>query len=99
MRPRRWDRSVRGRSAPVIAIALPPLRDRRDDVPTLVAHFLETRPVGRGPFAVDPAVLAVLCGYDWPGNVRQLRNNVERIMILASGEPTSEITAAMLPKA
>src|SRR5437764_4713671 len=41
--------------------------------------------------------MAVLQSHDWPGNIRQLRNNVERLMILASGDPEAEITAAMLP--
>jgi len=41
--------------------------------------------------------MAVLQSHDWPGNIRQLRNNIERLMILAAGDPDSEITAAMLP--
>ena len=70
----------------VIAIDLPALRDRREDVPELVAHFLHTRQVARGLMTVDPAALRVLCGYDWPGNVRELANVLERAQILAEGD-------------
>lgn len=69
----------------VITIDLPPLKDRREDIPALVAHFVATRPVGRGAMTVDPAALAVLCAYDWPGNVRELANVLERAQILAEG--------------
>jgi DNA-binding NtrC family response regulator len=69
----------------VLAVALPPLRDRREDVPLLVEHFLRTRRVGPVPMTVDPAALAVLCAYDWPGNIRELANVVERAQILAEG--------------
>ncbi len=70
----------------VIAIALPPLRDRREDIPPLVTHLLRTRPVGKVPFAIDAEALRVLCGYDWPGNVRELANVLERAQILAEGD-------------
>jgi DNA-binding NtrC family response regulator len=79
----------------VIAVTLPPLKDRREDVPALVEHFLRTRQVGKVPFAVDPAAMAVLCGYDWPGNVRELANVVERAQILAEG---NTITTDDLPE-
>jgi DNA-binding NtrC family response regulator len=79
----------------VVAIALPPLRDRREDVPELVEHLLRTRQVGRVPFSVDPGALAVLCGYDWPGNVRELVNVLERAQILAEG---NTITTDDLPE-
>jgi DNA-binding NtrC family response regulator len=69
----------------VIAITLPPLRERREDVPLLVEHFLATRQVGRTPFTVDPAALDALAHYDWPGNVRELANVIERAQILAEG--------------
>ncbi|MBN9122765.1 MAG: sigma-54-dependent Fis family transcriptional regulator [Planctomycetes bacterium] len=70
----------------VISVTLPPLKDRREDVPELIAHFLHTRQVGRGLMRVDPAAMAVLCGYDWPGNVRELANVLERAQILAEGD-------------
>jgi DNA-binding NtrC family response regulator len=69
----------------VIAITLPPLRDRREDIPLLVEHLLRSRQVGKAPFMVDPAAMARLCGYGWPGNVRELANVLERAQILAEG--------------
>ena len=69
----------------VITIDLPALRDRREDVPLLVEHFLRTRPVGKAPLTVAPDALAALVGYDWPGNVRELANVIERAQILAEG--------------
>jgi len=78
----------------VIAIVLPALRDRREDVPELIAHFLHTRQIGKVPFRMDPMAQSVLCSYDWPGNVRELANVLERAQILADG-PT--ITADDLP--
>ncbi|MBX9579378.1 MAG: sigma-54 dependent transcriptional regulator [Gemmataceae bacterium] len=80
----------------VVAVTIPPLRDRQEDVPLLVAHLLGTRQVGPAPFAVDPAAMAVLVGYDWPGNVRELANILERAQILAEGQV---ITPDDLPEA
>jgi two-component system response regulator AtoC len=57
----------------VISIALPPLKERREDVPALIAHFLNTRQVGRGLMKMDPAAMAVLCGYDWPATFANWR--------------------------
>jgi transcriptional regulator with PAS, ATPase and Fis domain len=79
----------------VIAITLSPLRDRREDIPELVDHFLRTRQVGKTPFAVDPGAMRVLCGYAWPGNVRELANVLERAQILAEG---NTITTDDLPE-
>jgi DNA-binding NtrC family response regulator len=70
----------------VVAVTLPPLRDRREDVPLLVEHFLRTRRLGTTPMAVDPAAMGVLVRYDWPGNVRELANVIERAQILAEGD-------------
>jgi DNA-binding NtrC family response regulator len=70
----------------VITVSLPALRDRREDIPALVAHFLATRQVGKTPFSVDAAAMRVLCGYDWPGNIRELANVLERAQILAEGD-------------
>jgi DNA-binding NtrC family response regulator len=67
----------------VIAIALPPLRERREDIPLLVEHFLATRQLGRAPLVVDPAALDLLNWYEWPGNIRELANVIERAQILA----------------
>jgi DNA-binding NtrC family response regulator len=69
----------------VITIELPPLRERREDVPELVEHFLTTRQVGPVRYRIDPEALAALVRYDWPGNVRELANVIERAQILAGG--------------
>jgi DNA-binding NtrC family response regulator len=69
----------------VITIDLPPLRERREDIPELVEHFLATRPVGGGRCRIAPDALAALERYDWPGNVRELANVLERAQILAEG--------------
>jgi DNA-binding NtrC family response regulator len=65
----------------VVAIELPPLRERRQDIPALVEHFL--RRGGRG-ITMAPAGLSLLCDYHWPGNVRELENAVERAAVLAN---------------
>src|SRR6202167_2743162 len=72
----------------VIAVPLPPLRERKEDVPLLLDHFLRifatenNRPLGR----FTPAALKLLVDYDWPGNVRELENVVERAVVLSSQE-------------
>ena len=72
----------------VVPIRMPPLRDRRDDVPMLVAHFVEqlgkTSGVPPKPFA--PEAVAELEKQEWPGNVRELKNTVERLLILSPGD-------------
>jgi DNA-binding NtrC family response regulator len=78
----------------VIAINLPALKDRREDIPELVAHFLQTRPMGKTPFVVEPSAMRVLYAYDWPGNIRELANVLERAQILAEG---NTITTDDLP--
>jgi DNA-binding NtrC family response regulator len=69
----------------VVTVQLPPLRERKQDIPLLVDHFLRTlgRRHRRGPVAVDPDAQARLLAYDWPGNVRQLQNVLERALVLA----------------
>jgi DNA-binding NtrC family response regulator len=64
----------------VFAIELPPLRNRRQDIPGLVQHFLSR---SRRSVAMAPAALNLLCDYHWPGNVRELENTVERAAVLA----------------
>jgi DNA-binding NtrC family response regulator len=66
----------------VVATHVPPLRDRKDDLPALVTWFAER--MGRGAFAQSPALLEQLLRHDWPGNVRELRNVVERALSLGS---------------
>jgi DNA-binding NtrC family response regulator len=67
----------------VVAIELPPLRERRDDIPELIDHFLTTRPVGSTRSHVSPEALEAMSRYAWPGNVRELANVLERAQILA----------------
>jgi DNA-binding NtrC family response regulator len=69
----------------VISIPLPPLKDRREDIPHLIDHLLKTRQVGKTPYTVSADALALLVSYDWPGNVRELANVLERAQILAEG--------------
>jgi DNA-binding NtrC family response regulator len=79
----------------VIAIPLPPLRERRDDIPLLVAHFLRKYAQQNGrDLTIRPQVLQRLQAYNWPGNVRELENVIERAVVLASG---STIGLAELP--
>ena len=80
----------------VIPLHVPPLRERREDIPVLIAHFLDhfAAELGRRPKAVEPPALERLAAYAWPGNVRELRNLVERLMIMAPGPA---ITIADLP--
>lgn len=66
----------------VVTVRIPPLRERKQDIPALVEHFLNRYP---GPRQVTAEVLAVLCSYDWPGNVRELENCIERLVALNSG--------------
>jgi DNA-binding NtrC family response regulator len=69
----------------VITVNLPPLKDRREDIPELVEHFLATRQVGPNRFRIQREALRALVRYDWPGNVRELANVLERAQILAEG--------------
>jgi two-component system response regulator AtoC len=79
----------------VINIHLPPLRERRDDIPLLVAHFLRKHtPAGQRPPAIDDDARLCLVEYPWPGNVRELENAVERAVTLNQGGP---VTPADLP--
>jgi DNA-binding NtrC family response regulator len=72
----------------VIAIPLPSLRERRDDIPLLVAHFLKGKTNNRThrPVQVTRQAMEILCAYDWPGNVRELENAIERAATLCEGD-------------
>jgi transcriptional regulator with PAS, ATPase and Fis domain len=70
----------------VIAIELPLLRERRQDIPLLVEHLLASRQTGTVRRKVDPETMRALMNYDWPGNVRELANVLERAQILAEGD-------------
>ena len=84
----------------VVPIRVPPLAERREDIPDLVHYFMDqiSHSTGLPKRVIGEDAVAVLQSHDWPGNVRQLRNNVERLMILASGDPEAVITANMLPQ-
>ena len=84
----------------VVPIRVPSLAERREDIPHLVEYFMEqiSQSTGLPKRQIGPDAMAVLQLHDWPGNVRQLRNNVERLMILAGGEVDAVITADMLPQ-
>jgi two-component system, NtrC family, response regulator PilR len=72
----------------VIPVSVPPLRERREDVPLLVNHFLKkyAPAAGKSILRVNADSLGALCGYDWPGNVRQLENTIERAVALETEE-------------
>ncbi|WOE74052.1 sigma-54-dependent transcriptional regulator [Alterisphingorhabdus coralli] len=83
----------------VVPVAIPPLTERRDDIPPLVEHYLTRLAVEHGMTSpvVSSEAMAALQSYDWPGNVRQLRNLVERMVILAPHGEVSQIEIDMLP--
>ena len=83
----------------VVPLRVPALAERREDIPLLVRHFVEqiSRSTGLPPRTIGEDAMAVLQAHDWPGNIRQLRNNIERLMILARGDASEIITAEMLP--
>jgi transcriptional regulator with PAS, ATPase and Fis domain len=82
----------------VVTIVLPPLRDRREDIPELVGHFLKiyNQSNGRHVPYVERAAMEALQNYFWPGNVRELQNYIERAVVLAPGD---ELTLDLLPEA
>jgi two-component system nitrogen regulation response regulator NtrX len=83
----------------VVPIRVPALAERREDIPETVLHFIDliSKATGLPRRAIAEDALAVLQAHDWPGNLRQLRNNVERLLILARGDAADTITAEMLP--
>src|SRR5271166_6331903 len=84
----------------VVPLRVPPLAERREDIPLLIEYFMEQISLATGlpRRLIGEDAMAVLQSHDWPGNVRQLRNNVERLMILAGGDPEAVINADMLPQ-
>ena len=80
----------------VLRIGLPPLRERREDIPLLVAHFLSALAGTGRPLEISREALAALEAYDWPGNVRELRNCLERAAALA--RPASVVSRDHLPE-
>jgi len=84
----------------VIPLVLPPLRDRREDIPVLVEHFLRkhTQRTGRLIEGIDEEATKWLAAYDWPGNVRELENAVERAVVLSNG-PVIDLKQISVPGA
>ena len=80
----------------VFPIKLPPLRERREDIPLLAAHFLDkySKQENKGVEGIAPDALELLMAYNWPGNVRELENAIERAVVLAN---TKEVTPKDLP--
>ena len=83
----------------VVPLRVPSLSERREDIGELVEYFLEQLAITTGMprRRIGADAMAILQSHDWPGNIRQLRNNVERLMTRATGRPEDEITADMLP--
>ena len=82
-----------------VPVRLPPLRERREDIPELVNHFLARFAAERRTAApsISDEAMAALQAHDWPGNVRQLRNIIERTIILAPGDRVACIEVDLLP--
>src|SRR5213082_3329640 len=83
----------------VVPVRLPPLRERREDIPELVGHFLARVAAERRMAAptISEEAMAALQAHEWPGNVRQLRNIIERTLILAPGDRVARIEVDLLP--
>ena len=84
----------------VVPIAVPPLASHREDIPELVHYFIHqiSEQAGIKPREIGDDTMAILQAHNWPGNIRQLRNNIERLLILARGEGgDGPITAELLP--
>src|SRR5262245_34864606 len=83
----------------VVPIRVPPLAERREDISVLIDYFMDqiSHSTGLPKRKIGEDAMAVLQSHDWPGNVRQLRNNIERLMILAGGDPEAVMNASMLP--
>ena len=84
----------------VVPVRVPSLAERREDIPELIAFFMDQLAANSGlpRRKIGDDAMAVLQSHDWPGNIRQLRNNIERLMILTGGDPEAEVTAEMLPR-
>ncbi|MFW2341201.1 sigma-54-dependent transcriptional regulator [Brevundimonas sp.] len=84
----------------VVPIRVPPLSERREDIAEMIEYFTESICISQGlpRRRIGEDAVAVMQVNPWPGNVRQLRNNIERLLILATGDPSEPITADMLPQ-
>lgn len=76
----------------LLTIVIPPLRDRKEDIPVLFSHFVEekSKALNRGPIRIEPEAVSLIKSYDWPGNIRELRNVAERLVILNSNHIIDE---------
>ena len=84
----------------ICMIEIPPLRMRKQDIPVLALHFSRTlKPAGVSRVAITEKALTALLTYDWPGNIRQLKNEIERILVHISIDPLPTIDARSLSKA
>ena len=83
----------------VVPVRVPGLSERREDIAELVSYFIDriSQTTGLPKRTLGEDAVATLQVHDWPGNVRQLRNNIERLLILATGDPSEVITAEKLP--
>jgi transcriptional regulator with GAF, ATPase, and Fis domain len=86
----------------VVSLVMPPLRERRDDIPLLVGHFVEkySAKCAIRPKRISPDAMACLVNYDWPGNVRELENAIERALVLGPSDliRTEDLPEAVLEK-
>jgi two-component system nitrogen regulation response regulator NtrX len=83
----------------VVPLKIPPLRERREDIPTLARHFMarSVETSGMSPRELTEDALAAMQAYEWPGNVRELRNLIDWLLIMAPGEGREPIRPDMLP--
>ena len=83
----------------VVPLHVPPLSERREDIPELVTHFMARagENAGTPPRRLTEDAITALQAYDWPGNVRQLRNVIDWLLIMAPGAPSDPVPADMLP--
>jgi DNA-binding NtrC family response regulator len=81
-----------------LELFVPPLRERRDDIPLLAANILEglARDLGQTRLTISGEAERVLCNYDWPGNIRELRNVLERAL-LRSHSPELDVSSIIMP--
>jgi len=83
----------------VVPFRVPSLRERKEDIPALARHFMQlaAQAAGTQPRQLGEDALAALQAYDWPGNVRQLRNVIDWVLIMAPGDASEVVRAEMLP--
>jgi DNA-binding NtrC family response regulator len=79
----------------VVTLELPLLRDRKNDIPLLVEHFLTVHAGNREPKHLDERAIEILMKYDWPGNIRELENIIERAAVLSQGTTIHAADLAM----